>query len=378
MAKTKQQKSKPKKQPHQVKKKQGKDCDLSQFRAQLDALGLKIIQVTSDGNCFFRAIADQLEGNEDEHNKYRNMVVQYIVKNREMFEPFIEDDVPFEDYCKTMDDDGTWAGNMELQAASLVTRSNICIHRNMSPRWYIRNFEDTRTRMIHLSYHDGEHYNSVRSKEDACGGPARPIVIEADAKVSAASKQAKATESKSKNKADKCNVDAGAIKVVMSGSCCDNAEKAEQVLVQVNGDVDAAIEFLIAEKGMESLTEDDLEIASVADTTNPMEASDSSVESTEQSKEELNENESASCTNIETVNAKCRSQTDDKKIPRNKTCPCGSKKKYKSCCGTAAGRSSVKLLVSQTTESKKGRKNLRRGTSNEVEANVPDVGALCI
>jgi OTU domain-containing protein 3 len=67
-----------------------------------------------------------------------------------MFEPFIEDDVPFEDYCKTMDDDGTWAGNMELQAASLVTRSNICIHRNMSPRWYIRNFEDTRTRMIHL------------------------------------------------------------------------------------------------------------------------------------------------------------------------------------------------------------------------------------
>lgn len=161
-----------------LKKKQGKDCDLSQFRAQLDALGLKIIQVTADGNCFFRAIADQLEGNEDEHNKYRNMIVLYIVKNREMFEPFIEDDVPFEDYCKTMDDDGTWAGNMELQAASLVTRSNICIHRNMSPRWYIRNFEDTRTRMIHLSYHDGEHYNSVRSKEDACGGPARPVVIE--------------------------------------------------------------------------------------------------------------------------------------------------------------------------------------------------------
>lgn len=28
------------------------------------------------------------------------------------------------------------------------------------------------------SYHDGEHYNSVRSKEDACGGPAKPVVIE--------------------------------------------------------------------------------------------------------------------------------------------------------------------------------------------------------
>ncbi|CAN6855003.1 unnamed protein product [Brassica oleracea var. botrytis] len=373
MAKAKQQKSsKPKKQPRQVekkKKKEGKDCDLSQFRAQLDPLGLKIIQVTADGNCFFRSLADQLEGNEDEHSKYRSMVVQYIVKNREMFEPFIEDDVPFEDYCKTMDDDGTWAGNMELQAASLVTRSNICIHRSMSPRWYIRNFEDSRTRMIHLSYHDGEHYNSVRSREDACGGPARPVVIEADAKVSAASKQAKATESKSKTRSDKCDVDAGAVKVAMSGSCCDNAEKVEQVLVQVNGDVDAAIEFLIAERGMESLTENDSETASAADITSRKEASDSAMES--------NEEESSSCSNIETVLAKCSLQTDEK-IPRNKACPCGSKKKYKSCCGTGTGRSSVKLLVSQTMESKKGRKNLRRGTSNEVETNAPDVGALCI
>ncbi|KAJ0236551.1 OVARIAN TUMOR DOMAIN-containing deubiquitinating enzyme 7 [Hirschfeldia incana] len=379
MAKAKQQKSsKPKKQPQRQvgekkKKKEGKDCDLSQFRAQLDSLGLKIIQVTSDGNCFFRSLADQLEGNEDEHSKYRSMVVQYIV-NREMFEPFIEDDVPFEDYCKTMDDDGTWAGNMELQAASLVTRSNICIHRSMSPRWYIRNFEDPRTRMIHLSYHDGEHYNSVRSKEDAGGGPARPVLIEADAKVSAASKQAKATEGKSKHRSDKCNADAGAVKVVMSGSCCDNAEKAEQVLVQVNGDVDAAIEFLIAEQGMESLTENGSETTSAAEISNRKEASDSAVESTGQT---INEEESSTCSNIEAVLAKCSLQTDEK-IPRNKSCPCGSKKKYKSCCGTAAGRPSVKLLVSQTVESKKGRKNMRRGTSNEVETNAPDVGALCI
>ena len=50
-------------------------------------------------------------------------------KNNEMFEPFIEDDVPFEQYCLLMQKDGTWAGHMELRAASLVTRNNICIHR---------------------------------------------------------------------------------------------------------------------------------------------------------------------------------------------------------------------------------------------------------
>jgi len=34
-------------------KKQGKQADNTQFRAQLDALGQKIVQVTADGNCFF-------------------------------------------------------------------------------------------------------------------------------------------------------------------------------------------------------------------------------------------------------------------------------------------------------------------------------------
>lgn len=37
---------------------------------------------------FHRALADQLEGNEDEHNKYRNMVVQYIVVSKWHFIDF--------------------------------------------------------------------------------------------------------------------------------------------------------------------------------------------------------------------------------------------------------------------------------------------------
>ncbi|CAN4093740.1 unnamed protein product [Withania somnifera] len=175
MVKKKHQKSKTNIQFHA--KKHGKQADISELRAQVDALGLKIIQVTSDGNCFFRALGDQLEGNEEEHEKYRDMTVKFIRNNRDMFEPFIEDDVPFDEYCESMEKDGTWAGHMELQAASLVTHTNICIHRHMSPRWYIQNFDNRESRMLHLSYHDGEHYNSVRLKEDSCTGPASPIII---------------------------------------------------------------------------------------------------------------------------------------------------------------------------------------------------------
>lgn len=378
MVKAKPQKSKLKKQPHT--KTHGKQADISKFRTQLDILGLKIIQVTADGNCFFRAVADQLEGNEEEHQKYRSMVVQYIVKNRETFEPFIEDDVPFDEYCQSMETDGTWAGHMELQAASLVTHSNICIHRHMSPRWYIRNFDYHEARMIHLSYHDGEHYNSVRLKEDSCIGSARPIIIKADADISAASIQSKTVTSKLKGAAG--IIDAGSIKLVMAGSGCENSEKVEEVLLQVGGDVDAAIEFLIAEQGTEEY--------SVKSNNAEMSYGDNENGNSEQQEEErLNKTceLDKSSNSIKRSHDDSRFKPNEKKIPRNKVCPCGSKKKYKACCGTAAGRSSAKFAVNQTVDSKRGRKERKQGKKGEASSTLsacvsdggpPDMGALCI
>ncbi|XP_010270456.1 PREDICTED: OTU domain-containing protein 3 isoform X6 [Nelumbo nucifera] len=353
MVQAKHQKSKPKKQPHV--KKQGKQSDLSEFCSQLDALGLKVVQVTADGNCFFRALADQLEGNEEEHGKYRHMVVQYILKHREEFEPFIEDDIPFDEYCQSMEKDGTWAGHMELQAASLVTRSNICIHQFllvckqlMSPRWYIRNFDNRGIRMIHLSYHNEEHYNSVRLKDDECNGPAKPIVIKADAVLSATSHQVKPAAAKSKGGSFDNKTTTGSMKLVMAGSGCENVDRVEQVLEQLCGDVDAAIEFLIATQRMDG---------------------------------DSVENDQLSC-----GNGHGGSEQYEKKIPRNKVCPCGSKKKYKACCGSVASKSSAEVVISQKGASGTNRKERKQGKkcgsiksapSSEC-SEPPDVGALCI
>ncbi|ESW27900.1 hypothetical protein PHAVU_003G242000 [Phaseolus vulgaris] len=383
MVKPKQQK-KPsqKKQQHPQVKKLGKRADTSQFRTQLDALGLRIVEVTADGNCFFRAIADQLEGNEEEHKKYRSMVVKHILDNREMFEPFIEDEVPFDEYCQSMENDGTWAGHMELQAASLVTRSNICIHKNMSPRWYIRNFDDRGVRMVHLSYHDGEHYNSVRLKDDYCDGPARPVVIKADADLSAPSHQTKVVDNKPRGRAGKDIFQPGSIKLVMAGTGCENAEKVEKILEQVNGDVDAAIEFLIAEQGTEECSGNSDSLTSGANTYGHDEN-----ENHEQHKEDKVEDR----TNDESNNSS--KKTNDSitlpnyKIPRNKVCPCGSKKKYKACCGSALGKQPAKFVVNQEADARRGkneRKQGEKGISAKVEVPskcnlvTPDMGALCI
>ncbi|KAL1564161.1 ubiquitinyl hydrolase 1 [Salvia divinorum] len=387
-SKKKHQKPKPRKPAKNThsKKRGGKQNDVSELREQLDVLGLKIIQVTADGNCFFRALADHLEGDEDQHEKYRGMVVGFIKDNREMFEPFVEDEVLFDDYCQSMGEDGTWAGHMELQAASLVTHSNICIHRNMSPRWYIQNFDKHEVLMIHLSYHDGEHYNSVRSKEDTCSGPARPIVIKSDADLSAKSNQPKAAARKSREECRRNALCEVSIKMVKAGSGCEDISKVEQALQRVGRDVDAAIEVLVAEERSSDHIAVEAESSPLIETSNGngehhAENKDQHILLVQSTTIELE----LSGSDAETNNTK-DPQLDEKKISRNKACPCGSKKKYKSCCGTVAGRSSSRFPVYQSVgygKSRKDRKQGRKGgtilpSSVHSDGGPPDMGALCI
>lgn len=191
------------------------------------------------------------------------------------------------------------------------------------------------------SYHDGEHYNSVRLKDDPFDGPARSIVIKvligvlfpksqinvksssyclinsslwkADADLSAPSHQTKVKANKSCGLAGRETFQPGSIKLVMAGTGCENTEKVEQVkkahaflclyayclvwliflfqeiscsllsfleiynltyimpslsqiLEQVNGDVDAAIEFLIAEQDTEECSTNSYSLPSQAST----------------------------------------------------------------------------------------------------------------
>eukprot|EP00958_Prasinococcus_capsulatus_P001921 scaffold175_cov414-Prasinococcus_capsulatus_cf.AAC.29 len=131
------------------------------LEAQLDACGLRLKEMDADGNCMFRAVSDQLDGDDDDraHLGRRKKVVDYMEAHEEQFAPFLEDDQDWKTYCSNMREDGTWGGHLELQALSLLEECNIVIHQLNECRWVIRNFDNAKT--IQVSYHDGDHYNSV-------------------------------------------------------------------------------------------------------------------------------------------------------------------------------------------------------------------------
>lgn len=134
------------------------------LKLQLSRFGLDIKEIAGDGNCLFRAISDQISGTEEMHLEIRALAVEFMRRNPNDFQPFIEDDEDFAKYLKRMSESGTWGGNLELQALSIALEVNIKIHRLNEPVWEILNF--TQKRSINLSYHDGDHYNSVRVKGD--------------------------------------------------------------------------------------------------------------------------------------------------------------------------------------------------------------------
>lgn len=118
-----------------------------------------------DGNCLFRAIADQLTGIPGKYDAYRKAAVEFLKSNPDEYRVFIEEN--YEDYLKKMAKDGTWGGNFELNALARKFKVNIMVHQIVDNVLCLRVHEPLGSvPTIHVSYHRGRHYNSVRRLDD--------------------------------------------------------------------------------------------------------------------------------------------------------------------------------------------------------------------
>ncbi|EGZ04601.1 hypothetical protein PHYSODRAFT_536109 [Phytophthora sojae] len=150
------------------------------MRRQLADVGCKLHEVEADGNCLFRALADQLYGDQHRHKDVRGKIVDYLEQHRDDFEPFMEDEEKFDKYCERMCEDGTWGGNQELYAAARLFQVYVVVHQDQ-PSARIMLIECDRlkpTRIAHVAYHGEDHYDSVRSLRDPIDPDSLPVSIE--------------------------------------------------------------------------------------------------------------------------------------------------------------------------------------------------------
>ena len=76
-----------------------------------------IKNVLPDGNCFFRSVAVYVHGDEDYHMNVRKKLCSHITANQDVYSTFLFNN-SMARHLKHMAKPGTWATQVELQAAT--------------------------------------------------------------------------------------------------------------------------------------------------------------------------------------------------------------------------------------------------------------------
>ncbi|KAJ2498331.1 2-oxoglutarate dehydrogenase E1 component [Coemansia sp. RSA 1972] len=151
--------------------------DFSRLNRALKRSRLYCKDMTGDGNCLFRALADQVDGTPDTHLRHRESVCDYMHQHADDFAPFIDSAQPYERYVSHMRRPGEYGGNLELVAFARNYRVDIKVYQLGGTVFVISgappsNPDDPHRSMppVHIAYHSYEHYSSVRNKHGPHSG----------------------------------------------------------------------------------------------------------------------------------------------------------------------------------------------------------------
>ncbi|XP_070560699.1 OTU domain-containing protein 3-like [Ptychodera flava] len=240
------------------------DENFAGFATQLQTRGLQLRDIPGDGNCLFRALGDQLEGHTRNHLKHRQDTVQYMIDHRNDFEPFVEDDIPFDRHAVLLRKPGTYAGNDAIVAFARLHEVNVIIHQLNAPLWQVHGTEKSKAKELHISYHNGDHYSSVRKLGDNSDQPANirlPPAKEQQADIKKGKQQHHHHHHHQQSSeedwesyygysddaaASISNGDmSGVEQRIMDETGCQDLQLISETLVDHQNDVDATIDFLI-------------------------------------------------------------------------------------------------------------------------------------
>ncbi|KAJ0089246.1 hypothetical protein Patl1_33279 [Pistacia atlantica] len=90
--------------------------DHERLSERLATYGLAELQMEGDGNCQFRALADQLFRNPEYHKHVRKEIIKQLKHFRKLYEGYVP--MKYKSYLKKMKKSGEWGDHVTLQAAA--------------------------------------------------------------------------------------------------------------------------------------------------------------------------------------------------------------------------------------------------------------------
>ncbi|KAL1358134.1 OVARIAN TUMOR DOMAIN-containing deubiquitinating enzyme 11 isoform X1 [Arachis stenosperma] len=144
--------------------------DHERLSERLVTYGLAELQMEGDGNCQFRALADQLFRNPEYHKHVRRQVIKQLKHHKKLYEGYVP--MKYKSYLKMMKKSGEWGDHITLQAAADRFNAKICLVTSFRDTCYIEILPTDKNYTIELwlSFWSEVHYNSLYASGDV---PAR-------------------------------------------------------------------------------------------------------------------------------------------------------------------------------------------------------------
>lgn len=132
------------------------------FQLTMRKKGYIIKNMVEDGSCLFRAVADQIYGDQEMHGSVRKHCMDYIAQNSDYFSQYLTEDIA--DYVARKRYVGVHGNHLEIQALSEMYNRPIhiyCYSAEPINIFQAMNKTDTINAPIRLCYHRLCHYNSL-------------------------------------------------------------------------------------------------------------------------------------------------------------------------------------------------------------------------
>lgn len=147
---------------------EGWEREFQKLQVFLNSHGLKIERIDADGSCLFSSFARHFTHSDGflmSASEMRGRAVQYMTANPDAYSPFVDTDAypnGFSDYCNRMLKPSTWGSQLEIQALSQSLGVNVYVFQTGGKATVkMVNFDECSAQCVTVSYHDGEHYNTV-------------------------------------------------------------------------------------------------------------------------------------------------------------------------------------------------------------------------
>ncbi|XP_076763698.1 deubiquitinating enzyme A isoform X2 [Xylocopa sonorina] len=130
------------------------------FEKRMRKMGFIVKKMGEDGACLFRAVADQVYGDQEMHSVVRKHCMDYIASNQEFFSHFVAED--FSTYVDRKRQEYVHGNHIEMQAMSEMYNRSIQLYcYSTEPINIFHTMVESDNEPIRLSYQRGSHYNSI-------------------------------------------------------------------------------------------------------------------------------------------------------------------------------------------------------------------------